>query len=388
MSAVFTGDNSSITDMVRYYFDLGYRNTEILGFLLAVHHISISVRTLQRILARNNLYRRQRESTLSVVVSEIEKLHRLGYVCNGYRSLWKILNTCCGVRVTQETVRIVLRIMDPDGVRLRKIHRLRRRAYFNCGPNFLIHMDGYDKLLPYGFPIHGAIDGFSRKILWLRLLPSSKNPRYVARLYFDYIKEIGRVPRMIRADAGTENSLVKDIHTLLRYYHDDEAAGVRSFSTGRSTANQRIEALWSCLMRNFTQYWRNLFKDLIDDNIFNNASYDHLQCIRFCFSNVIQKQLDQFCSYWNCHRIRAQRRRDLPSGIPDIMYHQSILLGSGDYTFALPCTEYCYAIPYNNYDDQFLRRVGEVTDMDPHEIPLPQSPEDAVLLFKTLIPHL
>ena len=27
------------------------------------------------------------------------------------------------------------------------------------GPNFIWHMDGYDKLKPYGITIHGCIDG-------------------------------------------------------------------------------------------------------------------------------------------------------------------------------------------------------------------------------------
>ncbi|MEW8548726.1 MAG: hypothetical protein AB2693_34930, partial [Candidatus Thiodiazotropha sp.] len=217
-------DDSSISDLVRYYFAQGYQNRDILGFLLTVHHISISLRSLQRILTRHNLHRRHCESPIRVVVSEIRKLYRLGYNGYGYKSLWKVLNTMCGLRVTQETVRLVLKVIDPEGVRLRSIHRLRRRLYFNHGPNFLVHIDGYDKLLPYGFPIHGAIDGFSRKILWLRLMPSSKNPRYVARLYFDYIKKIKRIPRMIRADAGTENSMVKDFQTLFRYHHNDAVA--------------------------------------------------------------------------------------------------------------------------------------------------------------------
>ena len=54
---------------------------------------------------------------------------------------------------------------------------------------------------------------------------------------------------MIRKDAGTENSLVKDIRILLRYQHDDKVAGSRSFSLSRSSANQLKEALWSYVMR-------------------------------------------------------------------------------------------------------------------------------------------
>ena len=61
--------------------------------------------------------------------------------------------------------------------------------------------------------------------MWLRLLTPLKS-KYVARLYYDYkhIKQIRRIPRMIRKDADTENSLVKDIRILLRYQHDDKVA--------------------------------------------------------------------------------------------------------------------------------------------------------------------
>lgn len=61
--------------------------------------------------------------------------------------------------VYRESVRQFLTVMDPVGVEMRKKHRLRRRLYSNKGPHYLVHIDGYDKLKPYGFAIHGAIDG-------------------------------------------------------------------------------------------------------------------------------------------------------------------------------------------------------------------------------------
>ena len=54
---------------------------------------------------------------------------------------------------------------------------------------------------------------------------------------------------MIRREAGTENSLVKDIRILLRYQHDNKVAGSRIFSLCRSSAIQLKEAMWSCVMR-------------------------------------------------------------------------------------------------------------------------------------------
>ena len=44
------------------------------------------------------------------------------------------------------------------------------------------HIHGYDKLKPFGFPIHGAIDGFSRKILWLNICPSNNEPYIITLL--------------------------------------------------------------------------------------------------------------------------------------------------------------------------------------------------------------
>ena len=42
-------------------------------------------------------------------------------------------------------------------------HSLTRYTYFSTGPNQTWHIDGYDKLKPFGFAIHGAIDGYIQK---------------------------------------------------------------------------------------------------------------------------------------------------------------------------------------------------------------------------------
>jgi hypothetical protein len=53
----------------------------------------------------------------------------------------------------------ILRELSPENVILRRQHKMRRRLYRTKGPNYLIHVDGFDKLKPYGFSVHGAIDG-------------------------------------------------------------------------------------------------------------------------------------------------------------------------------------------------------------------------------------
>ena len=87
---------------------------------------------------------------------------------SGYRSMWHTLQRE-GYMVPRQTVEDLLKELDPEGCRIRRAKRLRRRVYVNPGPNYCWHLDGYDKLKPFGFPIHGCIDGFSRKMLWLQL---------------------------------------------------------------------------------------------------------------------------------------------------------------------------------------------------------------------------
>ena len=66
-----------------------------------------------------------------------------------------------GLRVTRKTGATIIQELYPEGVELRGRKHLGRRLYFGRGPNWVWHIDGFDKLKPYGFNIHGAIDGFS-----------------------------------------------------------------------------------------------------------------------------------------------------------------------------------------------------------------------------------
>ena len=58
--------------------------------------------------------------------------------------------------------------------------RLHRRTYIAAGPNYIWHVDGNDKITPYGFGISGAIDGFSRHIIWLNVYTTNSDPAVIA----------------------------------------------------------------------------------------------------------------------------------------------------------------------------------------------------------------
>ena len=74
------------------------------------------------------------------------------------------------------------------------------------GPNYLLHISGYDKIKPYVYVIYGAIDGFSREILGLRVVSTNKNPKLVTLYYMDWKRQSRLVLRAIRTGRGTENT--------------------------------------------------------------------------------------------------------------------------------------------------------------------------------------
>ena len=127
--------------------------------------------------------------------------------------------------VPRDTIMHLIRHIDPDGVSARKSRKLKRRKYHSLGPNHCWHVDGYDKLKPYGFPIHACIDGLSRKIIWLKLVKSNNNPKTIASLFLTAIEEHNILPKRVRTDCGTENCEMAAIQSFLRRNHNDEYSG-------------------------------------------------------------------------------------------------------------------------------------------------------------------
>lgn len=273
-------------ELFRAYFQLGLSNTEILYCLANHHGIIISLRTLKRIAKRCGLYRRKNTSDILDVSLFILKECEGSGCSNGYR--WMHLK--CkqnGYLVSQKTVRLLMGILDPKGIEERKRKRLRRRQYRSAGPNAVWHIDGYDKLKPFGICIHGCIDGFSRHIIWLEAWTTNNNPRVVGGYFIDAILRSEGSPERVRADAGTENTYVKQMQIFLRSDHVDMFSGRRSFVQGTSTANQRIEYFWSILRKEAVGFWMNLFKQLQHDGYYTGDYLDR-NLIQFCFLKLVQ----------------------------------------------------------------------------------------------------
>ncbi|XP_031573563.1 uncharacterized protein LOC116307446 [Actinia tenebrosa] len=237
----------------------------------------------------------------------------------GYRAMTRCLRTKYKLRVSRDAVMNILKEMDPSGVKERKRRKLRRRVYRCPGPNNTWHIDGYDKLSPFGFGISGCIDGYSRRIIFLRVSYSNHDPSIIAGYYMSGVKQLKGCPKRVWSDCGTENGIVA---ALQQVFHENSTTGGQSYGHRyiSSTANQRIEAWWSIFRKSQSNWWLELFKDLKESGSFCNGNIIHVYCLRYCFMNIIQKELDSVAANWNEHRIRKNSTAECPNGIPDELF--------------------------------------------------------------------
>ena len=161
-------------EIIEHYFHRGYEYESIVLLLAKCHDIRLSERTLKRKLKDFGLKRREHvDENLEIRVRNIitEELSAAPDRLNGYRStlkstttntpivtMWHILGLHHHINVPRQPVASIMKQVDPEGVALQKRRRLHRRTYVCPGPNFARHVDGHDKLKPYGFSIHGCVE--------------------------------------------------------------------------------------------------------------------------------------------------------------------------------------------------------------------------------------
>lgn len=297
--------------VITEYFRKGYEYSTIVELLQKEHNVVMSLRTLKSRLSHYGLKRRNVIYDEVLVRQRIDKILSGPGCIGGYRSVWHTLQLE-GMQVPRDVVERIVKELDPEGCEERRAKRLKRRQFVSPGPNYSWHADGYDKLKPYGFPIHGAIDGWSRKIMWLKVCRSNNFPEIPAAFFLECVREQKGCPEKVRTDNGTENGII----ALMQCYFKND---VKAHSYGKSIANQRIEGWWSHFRRNRSTWWINFFKDLVETEEFSPGNEMQMECLWFCFSAVIQQDLDFVKEHWNTHTIRASSHNTI-AGKPNELY--------------------------------------------------------------------
>ena len=137
---------------------------------------------------------------------------------------------------------------------------------------------------PYGFPIHGAIDRFSRRVLWLNVTGSNNNSDVHAYFYISTVKSLKLCPEMLRTDCGTENVLTACVQCFL-------ANSVNAHKYGSSHSNQRIENYWSHSKKISFNWIIDFFKDMVCNGELEIGNTVHMEAFWFVFYEFIQSEL-------------------------------------------------------------------------------------------------
>ena len=109
----------------------------------------------------------------------------------------------------------------------------------------------------------------------------------IGSYFIDSVQKLGGCPMIVRADMGTENTVVCELQRFLREDGEDSFQGDKSFLYGKSSCNQRIECWWGMLRKECVDFWIDMFKKLRDDGDFDGTFADQ-NLILFCFLHIVQ----------------------------------------------------------------------------------------------------
>jgi hypothetical protein len=127
------------------------------------------------------------------------------------------------------------------------------------------------------------------------------------------VKQLGGVPFKLRTDCGTENVLMATLQCHLRQ-------SVNAHMYGTSQNNQRIESWWCYMRKMRTQWWIEYFNDLELSGDLDVDNCNEIDCLRFCFMKLLQRDLSEVQTLWNNHRIRKSKGATCPGGVPDHLF--------------------------------------------------------------------
>ena len=118
-----------------------------------------------------------------------------------------------------------------------------------------------------------------------------------------------------------------------------------------------------------------------DTSTFDVTNHVHVECLRYCFMEVIQTELDRIVQHWNLHEIRLQRHSDIPSGKHGLLYYVPEIFGGRDYGHHvdLDNLEICLDL-YSSPEKMYSEDIKELAHCLLPQHQRPRNPDDTYVL--------
>ena len=142
-----------------------------IAFIKTIHGNNISLSTLTTALPRNGKTSR---TVATVKCSQKELFDAVESELDGSSGNFRCILISNGIMYRQENVRKTAQQKDTEHVEPKKYRWLYPKRYVSPGPKFVLYIDDHHKSKPYGFSIHGCIDGFLQRMLQSGVSTSKK----------------------------------------------------------------------------------------------------------------------------------------------------------------------------------------------------------------------
>ncbi|EFP93758.2 uncharacterized protein PGTG_19785 [Puccinia graminis f. sp. tritici CRL 75-36-700-3] len=323
----------------------GFKVSEIRSRLLSDTGKDVSHRTVERYLAILDLKLKRNDLadgkvTRDDVVCLIDHARKeLLATSAGYRRMNNILKQEYKIHVPRLLVYEILSELDPQGMADRLRHSCKRRIFRTHGPNHIWSADGHDKLKPFGITIYGFIDAWSQRILGMYAHVTNNDPLHVGVSFLQLVAEAGGVPLTVTVDRGTETGEMGThmIELTQRYTGITFEEAQTHMHHTKSTRNQKIESLWSRMMKEHNRPLIDTIWTQIEEGKYDRD--DDIQKLLFLFlwMPVVQKSVDRWVTIYNASRKRKDKLTELPTACsPNFSYSTPEHFGATDQLIHVP----------------------------------------------------
>jgi len=189
---------------------------------------------------------------------------------------------------------------------------IRRRQYQTRTANSMWHLDSTHKLIHWRLITSGCVDGFSRKVIWLKC--SDNNRADTTYNYFLTAIEEHQCPFQVRGDKGVENKKIAKHMIAIR------GENIRGFIGGKSTRNTRIERFWREYNTNVMLNFYDEFVNLEHLGYLDKTNNQDLWVLHKVYLPIINDKLLELKTYYNNHPIRTEHGKT-----PNQLYAASAL---------------------------------------------------------------